>query len=89
MKKAHLSHLLLFLLSVLLSPAYLHAGADFFRDGKTDWTVRLLQPDDVTIRHAGEEFQRALKLISGADFPLAEDAKPADQNQIVIGVSPS
>lgn len=92
MKKAHLSHpsfsLLVFILSVLLPPALLHAGTDFFRDGKTDWTVRLLQPDDVTIRHAGEEFQRALKLISGADFPLTEDAKPVDQNQIVIGVSP-
>ena len=69
MKKAHLSHLtfslLVFILSILLSPAYLHAGTDFFRDGKTDWTVRLLQPDDVTIRHAGEELQRALKLKIG------------------------
>ncbi|MGN1274745.1 MAG: DUF4838 domain-containing protein, partial [Thermoguttaceae bacterium] len=83
MKKALLS-----LLFLLLTGSFLHAGTDFFRDGKTDWSVRPLQPEDVTIQNAVKEFQRALKLISGADFPIAEDSKTADQNQIVIGVSP-
>ncbi|MCR5163785.1 MAG: hypothetical protein K6C40_07190, partial [Thermoguttaceae bacterium] len=81
MKKSLLS-----LLFLLLTGSFLCAGTDFFRDGKTDWSVHPLQPEDVTIQNAVKEFQRAMKLISDADFPLSEDPKAV--NQIVIGVSP-
>ncbi len=59
----------------------------FFKDTRTDWSVELLQPDDPTIRQAGAEFKRALKIISGADFPDST-VSSSENFRVKIGVKP-
>ena len=59
----------------------------FFQNARTVWSVELLQPMDPTIQQAGIEFKRAMKKISGADFPDVSES--VDEGFIVkIGVEP-
>lgn len=92
-KKPLLRKILLFFLPFLTiflcgngpSRAFASETELFFKDGRTDWSVELLQPEDPTIRQADIEFKRALKKISGADFPDVADSSGSGR-RVKIGV---
>lgn len=90
-----LDFLLLCLLSSLIfSPASILYSAEsnadeFFRDGQTRWTVQPLQPDDPTVLQAQQEFQRALKQISGASFETRGADSSGGSQTVYIGVDPT
>ena len=65
-------------------------ASDLFKDAQTSWSIKPIQPDDSTVLQAVSEFRRALKLISGVDFPVLDKSSTATDfplsNVVYIGV---
>ena len=71
--------------SVALVGLSASAEGVLFDNGNTDWKIFLSPQAGPTERHAAQELQRALKIISGADFEIGPAEREPESKAIIVG----
>ena len=64
-------------------------GAEFFKNGKTAWSIVIAPQASSSEVLAAEELKNYLKKISQADFPIVKTASLPGKNAVVIGTAAS
>lgn len=80
---------LMLALMALLFPGSAHADLTIVKDGQSQAVIITAEKPTASARHAAEELQRFIELMSGAKLPIQTDAAapPADRTLLVVGRS--
>ena len=79
-----------FLTASLLFAGSLCAADDLVltRDGRTDYVIVVPRHASPATGRGAQELARHLKLMSGADFKIIDDASPAPAHAMLLGIAP-